>query len=66
MDTKKFEEELARQNAELAAAFKSLEQSGRAGISIPEEALRALDAACEVRPVAPRRVTPCNPPGIRG
>jgi hypothetical protein len=62
MDTKTFEEELARQNAQLESAMKSLAEMGEAGIAIPEEALRALDAACEVRIAAPSTF---NHPGIR-
>ena len=64
MDTKQFKEELARQDAELASAMKSLEQMGNAGIAISEEALRALDAACELRSAAPD--TQFNHPVIRG
>ncbi len=65
MNTKPIREELARQDAQLAAAMKSLEEMGHAGFPIPEEALRALDAACEVRlAVSPKHVI--HHPGIRG
>ena len=64
MDIQKLKEELARQDAELAKAMKALEEMQRARIAVPEEALRALDTACERRTaVAPRRAF--NPPGIR-
>lgn len=42
MDTKTIREELARQDAQLEAALKSLDKMGSAGIAIPDEALRAL------------------------
>lgn len=52
MDHRNFREELDRQNTQFEAAMKALEQLGNVGIAIPEETLRAIDEACEVRAVA--------------
>lgn len=60
MDTNQIREELARQDAELATAMNTLKQLGAVGIAVPEEALRAIEAACEVRTGAN-----VNHPGIR-
>ena len=65
MNTKTIREELSRQDAQLASAMNSLEQLGNVGIAVPDEVLRALDAACEIRIPAPK-TTQFNPPGIRG
>ena len=65
MDTTTIRAELARQDAELAAAMKSIEQLGNVGIAVPDEVLKALDAACEIRVAAPRP-TQFNPRAIRG
>jgi hypothetical protein len=62
MNTKQLEEARERQNAQLDAAMKSLEAMGDVGISIPEEVLRAIDAACEPRPLA---TTKHWSPGVR-
>jgi hypothetical protein len=62
MNRKQYEEALERQNALFDAAMKSLEAMGNVSISIPEELLRAIDAACEVRPLA---TTKFDYPGVR-
>jgi hypothetical protein len=62
MNTKQLEEARERQNAQLDAAMKSLEAMGDVGISIPEEVLRAIDAACEVSSLA---TTKHWSPGVR-
>lgn len=49
MDTRPFQEELERQNKQFEDAMKQLEELGDVGVSVPEETLRAIDAACEVR-----------------
>ena len=62
MNTQDYKEALERQNVQLDATMKSLEAMGDVGISIPEEVLRAIDAACEVRPLA---TTKFDYPGVR-
>ena len=64
MDARKFREELERQNKQFEAAMKALEQLGNVGISIPEETLRAIDEACEVRVPATANVNAYFP-GVR-
>jgi hypothetical protein len=61
MDARNFQEELERQNAQFEAAMKALEQLGNVGIAIPEEILRSIDEACEVR----MPVTTNVYPGVR-
>ena len=62
MNTQDYKEALERQNVQLDATMKLLEAMGDVGISIPEEVLRAIDAACEVRPLA---TTKFDYPGVR-
>ncbi len=62
MNRKQYEEALERQNALFDAAMKSLEAMGNVSISIPEELLRAIDAACETRPLATIKF---DYPGVR-
>jgi len=64
MDIETLKKELARQDAELAKAMKAVGEMQSARIAVPEEALRALDTACERQTaVAPHRAF--DPPGIR-
>lgn len=62
MDTRTFQEELERQNKEFESAMKQLEELGNVGFSIPEETLRAIDAASDTRSTSTQRITF----GIRG
>ena len=64
MDARQFQEELERQDSQFEATMKALEDLGNVGIAIPEEALRKIDEAFEVRtPTTTTRNTNC--PGVR-